>query len=68
MKVLENAGHINTSSGYGEWLWVKEWVNLSSSSGSTRGSILKENNAEIKLDSRLRGNDGEAVDLKDELL
>lgn len=26
MKVLENAGHINTSSGYGEWPWVKEWV------------------------------------------
>jgi len=26
MKVLKNAGHINTSSGYGEWQWVKEWV------------------------------------------
>lgn len=26
MKVLENAGHINTDSGFGEWPWVKEWV------------------------------------------
>ncbi|MCX6072820.1 MAG: alpha/beta hydrolase [Campylobacterales bacterium] len=26
MKVLENAGHINDASGYGEWPWVKEWV------------------------------------------
>ncbi len=26
MKVLENAGHINADSGYGEWTWVKEWV------------------------------------------
>lgn len=24
--VLENAGHINTDSGFGEWPWVKEWV------------------------------------------
>jgi hypothetical protein len=26
MKVLNDAGHINTDSGYGEWPWVKEWV------------------------------------------
>ena len=26
MKVIENGGHINTDSGYGEWPWVKEWV------------------------------------------
>ena len=26
MKVLEDAGHINADSGYGEWPWVKEWV------------------------------------------
>jgi predicted alpha/beta hydrolase family esterase len=26
MKVIEDAGHINTSSGFGEWPWVKEWV------------------------------------------
>lgn len=26
MKVLENAGHINTDSGYGEWPWVREWI------------------------------------------
>lgn len=26
MKILENAGHINADSGYGEWPWVKEWV------------------------------------------
>lgn len=26
MKVLENSGHINADSGFGEWLWVKEWV------------------------------------------
>ena len=24
--VLENAGHINADSGFGEWPWVKEWV------------------------------------------
>ncbi|MDQ7044828.1 MAG: alpha/beta hydrolase [Sulfurimonas sp.] len=24
MKVLENAGHINTESGYGEWPWILE--------------------------------------------
>ena len=24
MKVLENAGHINTESGYGKWLWILE--------------------------------------------
>ena len=27
MKVLENAGHINAESGYGEWPWLKEWLN-----------------------------------------
>lgn len=27
MKVLENAGHINADSGFGEWPWVMEWVN-----------------------------------------
>ena len=27
MKVLEDAGHINADSGYGEWPWVLEWVN-----------------------------------------
>ena len=26
MKVLENGGHINADSGFGEWPWVKEWV------------------------------------------
>ena len=26
MVVLENAGHINEESGYGEWEWVLEWV------------------------------------------
>ncbi|MFA5215159.1 RBBP9/YdeN family alpha/beta hydrolase [Sulfuricurvum sp.] len=26
MKVIENGGHINTASGFGEWQWVKEWV------------------------------------------
>lgn len=26
MKVLKNAGHINTDAGYGEWSWVKEWA------------------------------------------
>jgi len=26
MKVIENGGHINTASGFGEWPWVKEWV------------------------------------------
>jgi len=26
MKVLENAGHINAESGYGEWPWLKEWL------------------------------------------
>ncbi|MCI4405809.1 MAG: alpha/beta hydrolase [Sulfuricurvum sp.] len=26
MKIIENGGHINTHSGYGEWPWVKEWV------------------------------------------
>lgn len=26
MKVLDDAGHINADSGYGEWPWVKEWV------------------------------------------
>ncbi len=26
MKILENAGHINTDSGFGEWPWVKEWI------------------------------------------
>ncbi|MDQ1297861.1 MAG: serine hydrolase [Campylobacterota bacterium] len=26
MKVLENAGHINADSGFGEWPWAKEWV------------------------------------------
>ncbi len=26
MKVLENAGHINADSHYGEWPWVLEWV------------------------------------------
>jgi predicted alpha/beta hydrolase family esterase len=26
MKVIHEGGHINTSSGYGEWKWVKEWV------------------------------------------
>lgn len=26
MKVLEDAGHINADSGYGEWPWVKEWI------------------------------------------
>jgi predicted alpha/beta hydrolase family esterase len=25
MKVLENAGHINADSGFGEWPWVLEW-------------------------------------------
>ena len=29
MKVLEDAGHINADSGYGEWPWVKEWVGVS---------------------------------------
>ena len=24
MKILENAGHINSDSGYGEWLWILE--------------------------------------------
>ena len=27
MKILENAGHINADSGYGEWLWIKEEIN-----------------------------------------
>ncbi|WP_234697204.1 RBBP9/YdeN family alpha/beta hydrolase [Nitrosophilus alvini] len=26
MLILENAGHINTDSGYGEWPWVLEWA------------------------------------------
>ncbi|WP_345975586.1 alpha/beta hydrolase [Sulfurimonas sp. HSL3-7] len=26
MKVLENAGHINAESGFGEWPWVIKWV------------------------------------------
>ncbi len=26
MKILENAGHINSDSDYGEWPWVLEWV------------------------------------------
>jgi predicted alpha/beta hydrolase family esterase len=26
MKRIENAGHINAQSGYGEWPWVLEWV------------------------------------------
>lgn len=26
MKVVENGGHFNTASGFGEWPWVKEWV------------------------------------------
>jgi predicted alpha/beta hydrolase family esterase len=26
MKILEDAGHINTDSGYGEWPWAKDWV------------------------------------------
>lgn len=26
MKVLEDAGHINADSGYGQWPWVKEWT------------------------------------------
>jgi len=26
MKVLEDAGHINADSDYGEWPWVLEWV------------------------------------------
>lgn len=26
MKVVENGGHLNTASGFGEWPWVKEWV------------------------------------------
>ncbi|MDD4854357.1 MAG: alpha/beta hydrolase [Sulfuricurvum sp.] len=26
MKVINNGGHLNTDSGYGEWPWVKEWV------------------------------------------
>lgn len=26
MKVIEDGGHINTASGFGEWPWVKEWV------------------------------------------
>ena len=26
MKVLENAGHINVSSGYGEWHWILEKI------------------------------------------
>lgn len=26
MTVLQNAGHINTDSGFGKWPWVKEWV------------------------------------------
>ena len=26
MKVIENGGHLNTDSGYGEWPWALEWV------------------------------------------
>jgi len=26
MKVIEEGGHLNADSGYGEWPWVKEWV------------------------------------------
>ena len=26
MKVIENGGHLNDESGYGEWPWVLEWV------------------------------------------
>lgn len=26
MKVVDEAGHINAESGFGEWPWVKEWV------------------------------------------
>lgn len=26
MKVINNAGHLNADSGYGEWPWVKEWA------------------------------------------
>lgn len=26
MKVIENAGHINADSDYGEWPWVLEWI------------------------------------------
>lgn len=26
MKILEHSGHINADSGFGEWPWVKEWV------------------------------------------
>ena len=26
MKVIENGGHLNEESGYGEWPWVLEWV------------------------------------------
>lgn len=26
LKIIESAGHISSSSGYGPWPWVKEWV------------------------------------------
>ncbi len=26
MKVVQNGGHINAESGFGEWQWVREWV------------------------------------------
>ncbi len=26
MKIIENGGHINEQSGYGEWPWVLKWV------------------------------------------
>lgn len=32
MKVLENAGHINADSNFGEWPWVLEWVKGEASS------------------------------------
>jgi len=31
MKVIENGGHLNADSNYGEWPWVLEWVRKGSS-------------------------------------
>jgi len=30
MKVLQSAGHINAESGFGEWPWLKEWLDYGS--------------------------------------
>ncbi len=38
MKVIENAGHINAQSGYGEWPWVLEYLKSGTLCGSDGGT------------------------------